>query len=66
MSATPPTRRTLAGTTESPLVRWLLIGLALNFLGGDPRMAPGLGFASKTLLRWGIVLVGAFHDGEKA
>jgi uncharacterized integral membrane protein (TIGR00698 family) len=37
----------------------LLIGLALNFLGADPRMAPGLGFASKTLLRWGIVLAGA-------
>ncbi len=37
----------------------LLIGLALNFLGADPRMAPGLNFASKTLLRVGIVLVGA-------
>lgn len=37
----------------------LLIGLALNFLSADPRMASGLGFASKTLLRWGIVLVGA-------
>ena len=37
----------------------LLIGLALNFLSGDARMAAGLGFASKTLLRWGIVLVGA-------
>ena len=37
----------------------LLIGLALNFLGADPRMAPGLGFASKSLLRWGIVLAGA-------
>jgi len=37
----------------------LLIGLALNFLGADARMASGLGFASRTLLRWGIVLVGA-------
>jgi uncharacterized integral membrane protein (TIGR00698 family) len=37
----------------------LLIGLALNFLSADPRMGPGLGFASKTLLRWGIVLAGA-------
>lgn len=36
----------------------LLIGLALNFLGADERMAPGLGFASRTLLRVGIVLVG--------
>ncbi|MFD1951704.1 YeiH family protein [Sphingomonas arantia] len=41
----------------------LLIGLALNFLGNDPRMAPGLGFASRTLLRWGIVLVGARVTG---
>lgn len=37
----------------------LLIGLALNFLGSEKNMAPGLTFASKTLLRWGIVLVGA-------
>jgi uncharacterized integral membrane protein (TIGR00698 family) len=36
----------------------LLIGLAFNFANGDPRLHPGLGFASKTLLRWGIVLVG--------
>ena len=32
MSATPPTRRTLAGTTESPWIRRLLIGLALLFI----------------------------------
>ena len=37
----------------------LLVGLALNFLSGDQRLSPGLGFASRTLLRWGIVLVGA-------
>jgi uncharacterized integral membrane protein (TIGR00698 family) len=36
----------------------LLIGLAFNFLNADPRLHAGLGFASKTLLRWGIVLVG--------
>lgn len=36
----------------------LLIGLALNFLGSDERLAPGLAFASRTLLRLGIVLVG--------
>lgn len=36
----------------------LLIGLAFNFLNADARLHPGLGFASKTLLRWGIVLVG--------
>ncbi|SNS38957.1 conserved hypothetical integral membrane protein [Sphingomonas laterariae] len=37
----------------------LLVGLALNFLSADQRLAPGLAFASRTLLRWGIVLVGA-------
>ena len=36
----------------------LLIGLALNFLSADARLTAGLGFASRTLLRWGIVLVG--------
>lgn len=36
----------------------LLIGLAFNFANGDARLHPGLGFSSKTLLRWGIVLVG--------
>lgn len=36
----------------------LLIGLALNFLSADGRLTPGLGFASRSLLRWGIVLVG--------
>lgn len=37
----------------------LLVGLALNFLSGDERLAPGLALTSRTLLRWGIVLVGA-------
>ena len=36
----------------------LLIGLALNFLNADKRLAPGLAFASRTLLRAGIGLVG--------
>jgi uncharacterized integral membrane protein (TIGR00698 family) len=36
----------------------LLIGLALNFLSADQRLTPGLTFASRSLLRWGIVLVG--------
>ena len=36
----------------------LLIGLALNFLSADGRLTPGLAFASRSLLRWGIVLVG--------
>lgn len=36
----------------------LLIGLALNFLASDARLTQGLTFASRSLLRWGIVLVG--------
>ncbi len=36
----------------------LLIGLALNFLSADTRLTPGLAFAARSLLRWGIVLVG--------
>jgi uncharacterized integral membrane protein (TIGR00698 family) len=37
----------------------LLLGLSLNFLSSDRRLSAGLGFASKSLLRWGIVFVGA-------
>ena len=37
----------------------LLIGLALNFLGTDERLEAGLVFASRDLLRIGIVLIGA-------
>lgn len=36
----------------------LLVGLSLNFLGSDARLRPGLACASKSLLRWGIVLLG--------
>ena len=36
----------------------LLLGLSLNFLSTDRRLQPGLGFASRSLLRWGIVLIG--------
>ena len=41
-----------------PTLMALLIGLALNFLSADARLTPGLQFASRSLLRWGIVLVG--------
>jgi uncharacterized integral membrane protein (TIGR00698 family) len=37
----------------------LLIGLAFNFANADVRLHAGLGLASKSLLRWGIVLAGA-------
>ena len=36
----------------------LLVGLALSFLGHDPRMHRGLDFASRTFLRVGIVVLG--------
>ena len=36
----------------------LLLGLSFNFTNQDARLHPGLGFASKTLLRLGIVLLG--------
>ncbi|MFN3516608.1 MAG: YeiH family protein [Novosphingobium sp.] len=36
----------------------LLVGLALNFASQDPRTHAGLDFASRTCLRWGIVVLG--------
>ncbi len=36
----------------------LLIGLAFNFANADPKLHAGLGLASKSFLRWGIVLAG--------
>ncbi len=36
----------------------LLIGLALNFISQDQRTHAGLDFASRTCLRWGIVVLG--------
>lgn len=36
----------------------LLIGLALNFVAREPSTHPGLDFASRTCLRWGIVALG--------
>lgn len=36
----------------------LLVGLALSFLGQDPRMHRGLDFAARTFLRIGIVVLG--------
>lgn len=36
----------------------LLLGLSLNFVNIVPQLHPGLNVASKTLLRWGIVLLG--------
>ena len=36
----------------------LLVGLALNFVSHDDRTHAGLDFASRTCLRWGIVVLG--------
>ncbi len=36
----------------------LLLGIALNFLSHDARCGRGIGFASRTLLRVGVVLLG--------
>lgn len=36
----------------------LLIGLSLNFIAREPKTHLGLDFASRTFLRWGIVLLG--------
>ena len=36
----------------------LLIGMAFHHLAAEPRTAPGLGFASRTLLRLGVALLG--------
>lgn len=50
----------LAGTYGLPSVlAGLLIGFALNFIGSSERVRPGLEFCSSTLLRLGIVLLGA-------
>lgn len=37
----------------------LLLGMAFNFLSAEPRVAPGLDFAAKFVLRVGVALLGA-------
>jgi len=37
----------------------LLLGMAVGFLRGDPRLRPGLIFTGKTVLRGGVALLGA-------
>lgn len=50
----------LAAHSGAPLTLLaLLVGLSMNFLGADDRLRPGLGFAAGTLLRCGIVMIGA-------
>ncbi len=42
----------------SMLLFALLLGLALNFISEDPRSLPGIQFASGTILRLGVALLG--------
>lgn len=37
----------------------LMLGMAFNFAAEEPRMKPGLDFASRTVLRFGVALLGA-------
>ena len=37
----------------------LLLGIAVNFLSQDERCRPGLDFASRSVLRLGVALLGA-------
>ena len=49
----------LAGHYGAPVMLFaLLIGMAFNFLADDAACAPGVAFASKTLLRAGVALLG--------
>lgn len=43
----------------------LLVGLSLNFISHDARSHPGLDFASRTCLRWGIVVLGLQVTAEQ-
>jgi uncharacterized integral membrane protein (TIGR00698 family) len=36
----------------------LLFGMAFNFLAADEKCTPGIGFSSKTILRFGVALLG--------
>lgn len=42
----------------STLLFALLLGMALNFLGNDPRLAPGILLAGRSVLRLGVALLG--------
>jgi len=43
----------------------LLLGMAFNFLSEDPKVVPGMSFASTTLLRLGVALLGARIAAEQ-
>jgi len=43
----------------------LLLGIAFNFVSEDARCAPGIEFASRTILRWGVALLGVRITAEQ-
>jgi uncharacterized integral membrane protein (TIGR00698 family) len=50
----------LASHYDTPaMLLALLLGIALSFLGEEGRAKDGIGFAAKSLLRWGVALLGA-------
>ncbi len=50
----------IVGTHGGPLILIaLLLGMTFHFLADEPRFAPGLAFASQTVLRIGVALLGA-------
>lgn len=50
----------VSATHGGPVVLFaLLIGMAFNFLGAEACFAPGLAFASRTVLRVGGAMLGA-------
>lgn len=36
----------------------LLLGIAMNFLAGESACTPGIAFSARTVLRWGVALLG--------
>lgn len=49
----------LAGNYGGPVMLFaLLLGMALAFVGKDPRFAPGVGFVGRQVLRIGVALLG--------
>lgn len=53
------TANALSASYGAPVMLFaLLLGMAVNFLGEDPRCAPGITFCTKTVLRVGVALLG--------
>lgn len=49
----------LAGQYHAPVMLFaLLLGIAMNFLAAETQCAAGVAFAGRTVLRWGVALLG--------